>query len=185
MSNHPLSKKQKAHLAQLARQAFNQLDKVGLIDAPGDTTSARFAAWRHAQQAEACGQPSLTRCTQDDYLPLRAHLNGLLGRDDRAFTDHLKAGPENDHADPNDTPEHRDQLIHLINEQIDGTRYSIGYVIAIARNKCRNPRLKNLESLTVTQLTQLLMTIKSRVQRQGSLAAINYNPTLLNHENHH
>lgn len=160
----PLSKKQKAQLAQLARQAFSKLDKYGALDAPGDTDSARFASWRHAQQAEACGQPSLTRCTQDDYLPLRAHFNGLLGRDDKAFTDILKSGPENDHADPTDTPEARGQLIHLINQEIDGTKYHPGYVLAIARNKFRKSHLKNLETLPVSQLKQLLITIKNRVR---------------------
>lgn len=166
MSNsfHPLSKKQKAQLAQMARQAFDQLYKHGLIDSPGDTKAKQFTNWRREQQAQACGQSSLTMCNQDDYLPLRAHFNSLLGRDDKAMDDILKSSPENDHADDDDTPEHRGRIVHLIEVQLDGTKFSMGYAIAIARNKFRKPRLRVLTDLTVPQLKQVLFTIINRIK---------------------
>lgn len=161
-STNPLSKKQKAHLAQLARQAYNHMGGDATTDAPGDTASARFAHWRHAQQFEVTGLSSLRQCTQGHYLPLRAHFNHILGRDDQAFEDTIKAAPENDHAAEDDTPERRQQLQHLISETLHGTKYHTGYVLAIARNKFRKPSLTSLRPLTVTQLKQLLITIKNR-----------------------
>jgi len=167
MSTHPLSRKQKACLAQLARQAFDKLDALGLIDAPGETTAKRLANWRHAMQAEACGESSLTLCIQNDYLPLRAHFNSLLGLDDKAYDDHIKSGPENDLAETNDTTEHRDQIIHLIEAEMEGTKFNLGYAIAIARNKFRKPKLKSLRTLTVNQLKQILFTIKNRISKSA------------------
>lgn len=163
----PLSKKQKAQLAQMARQAFTNLDRHGLIDVAGETTSQRFANWRHEQQSEACGQSSLRLCDQDDYLPLKAHFNSLLGRDDKALDALLKHGPENDHADSDDTPERRDRIIHLIEKELDGSRFHLGYAIAIAKNKFRKPYLKNLRILTVPQLKQVLYTVRNRVKQSA------------------
>lgn len=165
--NNPLSNTQKAVLSQLARKAFDKLYDCGLIDAPGDTKAKQFTAWRRAEQAEATGgESSLTKCVQRDFLPLRAHFNSILGLDDQAFTDHLKSQPANDHAEQEDTPEERDRKIYLINQALEGqSKYSLGYVIAIARNKFRRPTLKGLEVLTATQLHQLLITVKERIRK--------------------
>lgn len=57
-----LTKKQKAALAQTARAAYNEL-------AP----SLDFTEWRRQQQLKVVGKASLTKCNQDDYLPLTNH----------------------------------------------------------------------------------------------------------------
>ncbi|MFC5049207.1 hypothetical protein ACFPK9_01055 [Rubritalea spongiae] len=163
---HPLSKKQKAMLSQLARQGFDKLYDLDLIDAPGDTKSKQFANWRRREQAEATGESSLTKCVQKDFLPLRAHFNSILGLDDKAFTDHLRSQPATDHSDPLDTPEERQRKLHLIHQALaEQTQFKLGYVIAIARNKFANPNLKHLNTLTTKQLQQLLITLKERIRK--------------------
>ena len=158
----PLSKIQKAKLAQLAREAFETLYKNGLVDSEGDSKSAQFTNWRREQQQEAVGCESLTKCIQSDYLGLLAHFQSLTGQDGKAFSTHIKNQPANDRADEDDTPEARDQVIARITQEIAGSKYKPAYVYAIARNKFGTTKLT---SLTKTKLTQLLMTIKSRVAK--------------------
>lgn len=156
----PLSKIQKAKLAQLAREAFEILYKNGLIESEGKSKSAQFTNWRRKQQQEAVGCASLTKCIQRDYLGLLAHFQSLTGQDGDAFNTHIKNQPATDKADPDDTLEARSQVIGRIEKELEGSRFSLGYVRAIAKNKHKTT---NLESLTKTQLTQLLMTAKRRV----------------------
>ena len=149
----PLSKKQKAALSILARKAYK-------IHSENGVTDLSFEDWRHEQQDEAVGCSSLTKCVQNDYLPLLAHFQSLTGQDGDAFNTHIQNQPANDTADPDDTIEARKQVIGRIEQELEGTRFSLGYVRAIARNKHKTT---NLESLTKKQLTQLLMTAKKRV----------------------
>ena len=148
----------------MARAAFNLQGGDSTTDAPGDTAAKRFSNWRHAEQSQACGKSSLTKCTQVDYLPLRSHFNGLLGRPDKSFDDIIKSSPENDHADPNDTPEKRGNIIHLIEDEIKGTRFHINYVIRIGKNVAQRQHLQNLESLECVHLKQVLINIKTTVK---------------------
>lgn len=156
----PLSKTQKAKLAQLARESFETHYENGLIDSEGDSKSAQFTSWRREQQQEAVGCSSLTKCIQRDYLPLLAHFQSLTGQDGDAFNTHIKNQPANDHADVDDTPEARSQVIGRIEKELEGSRFNLGYIRAIAKNQYRTTKIENL---TKTQLTQLLMTAKKRV----------------------
>lgn len=137
----PLSKVQKAKLAQLAREAFETLYKNGLIDSEGDSKSAQFTNWRREQQSEAVGCESLTKCIQRDYLPLLAHFQSLTGQDGQAFNTHIKSQPSNDYADEEDTHEARQQVIERIKKEIEGSRYKYPYVCAIAKSKFRTTTL--------------------------------------------
>ena len=156
----PLSKIQKAKLAQLAKEAFEIQYKNGLIDSEGDSKSAQFTNWRREHQKEAVDCESLTKCIQRDYLPLKAYFESLTGQDGDSFNTHMKNLPATSKADPDDTPEARQQVIKRIEQEIEGTKYHLGYVKKIALNKHQTT---NLENLTKEQLTQLLMTIKKRV----------------------
>lgn len=164
-----LTRKQKASLAQLARKAFDHLDDLGLLtDVPGGSTSARFAAWRRAQQAEAVGHASLTTCSNDHFRPLRAHFNALLGRDDVAFQDHMRSGPGHTATDADDTREARERIKALIaqavrDHQAAGGTIGPAYVLTIARRKFRRPRLSDFLDLSAGQLSQLLYTVCNRI----------------------
>ena len=85
----PLSKKQKAVLAQLAARAYKSLVAVGC---PLDDQTA----WRKEQQQEVTGKESMMEMTQQDYVPLTRHFLSLAaGRnvyiDDNTYNDMDKA----------------------------------------------------------------------------------------------
>lgn len=151
----PLSKTQKAKLSILARKGYEIESKYG-------NTDLAFTEWRRDQQQQAVGCSSLTKCIQSDYLPLLAHFQSLTGQDGEAFKTHLKNQPATDHADEEDTPEARLQVIQLIEKTIQGSKFKIAYVCAIARNQYRTTKLENLSK---DKLTNLLITIKSRVSK--------------------
>lgn len=184
-----LSLKQKSALCQLARQAFDRLDALGLVDAPGAGVSARFAAWRAEQQAEAVGIASLRDCGNAHYRSLRAHFNALLGRDDVAFQDLTRTGRVRDHGPAEDTHERREELRALIlltlmehGHRCDPARpeyqpeiarcvaeqgglITAAYAIAIAKMKCKG---KALDRLTARELEQILYTMRNRISsREG------------------
>lgn len=184
----PLSLNQKATLCQLARQAYDHLDRLGLVDdVPGSSESARFAAWRAAQQAEAVGIPSLRDCGNNHYRTLRAHFNGLLGREDKAFNDYVKTGKAKDHGPESDTHEAREAYRKLIADELiahgqrcnpmsedydpdvalhtAGKLITAAYITGIAKAKFKRA---DLASLTARELWQLLSTTRNRIAtREG------------------
>lgn len=89
----PLSNHQKAHLAQLARRAFNL--ESARARGRGETPPADFTAWRHEHVARACGRAGLRCCSQDNYKEVEAHFLDLLGQPARAFDAHVR-GATND-----------------------------------------------------------------------------------------
>jgi hypothetical protein len=72
----PLSNRQKATLAMLARTAWRKL---------AGATGEEFAEWRHEAQSAACGKASLRICTQADYKLINGYYQKLLGRPVDAF----------------------------------------------------------------------------------------------------
>jgi hypothetical protein len=66
----PLSGDQKRELVLLARDAFKAVCGV----------SGHFDTWRHYQVKLAVERDGLTRCRNEDFLPLKAHFIGMLGR---------------------------------------------------------------------------------------------------------
>jgi len=167
----PLSKKQKAYIAQLARRAFSEISKCGLADGLGETDAERFKNWRRQEQEEACGKASLTRCNQDDYLGLKAHFEVIAGDLDKAFNTNLKNQPVNDHADEDDSEEKRAQIIARIEQELATQNCTLGYAAAIARNTHKLPKNKDLNTLTTKQLTQLLMSVKRAMKSKAEKTA--------------
>lgn len=169
-----LTLKQKAALGILSRHAFAHQDSMGLVDdrADGQTQSAHFLAWKHAQQMEAVGVASTSAMRQSHYRPLRAHYLTMLGRDVDAFDDMVTTGPAPRGEGGADTYETREQTCHLIEEarrthniaarEHDYQTMHANYIMAIARRKFRMPRLSHLMDLTTRQLTQLLYTVRNR-----------------------
>lgn len=138
----PLTAKQKATIGILSKKAFDIAYENGLVESAGESKAKQFTTWRRQQQAEAVKCESLTKCNQGDYLPLIAHFQILTGQEDKAFNNLLKSQPANDNADPSDTQESRTKVIARIKQEIDGTKFKLGYVCAIARNKFRDNNLE-------------------------------------------
>lgn len=191
-----LSNNQKAVISQTARQAFDVQDRAGLIDGSG-SDSKRFETWRREQQLAAVGISSLRECGNNHYRPLMAHFLTLAGRDASAFSLALRTGRVKDHGAIEDTHEAREtrraQILAALldhgrrcdprSAEYDGKIAAIvatkggiiaaGYVIAIAKNKCRG---RALDSLTATELDQLLWTTRNRIAaREGRGAPANRN----------
>jgi hypothetical protein len=70
----PLSNKQKADVAQIARRAFDHQIELGNL-----SEIVVFEDWRHSEQVKAVGKESLTSCVQDDFPVLMAHFCTLAG----------------------------------------------------------------------------------------------------------
>lgn len=75
VSGRGLTNRQKAVLCQIARTAYDQMRKHGLVD-----EGATFEDWRHAEQVAAVGIGSLRECRQAHYLALKAHFEVLAGK---------------------------------------------------------------------------------------------------------
>ena len=108
-----LSIKQKQHLAQLARRAFNLegakarssgVNEHDIQIAPdwqtamaalaAEGSNKAFEEWRHQHVARACGKQGLRCCSQLDYKTVEAHFLHLLGEDGRAMNAHVRADSE-------------------------------------------------------------------------------------------
>lgn len=179
----PLSNPQKASISQIARDAFLVQDRAGLVDETG-SESARLAAWRHAQQVAAGCPASLRECGNNHYRALMAHFLCLAGRDDSAFRYQMRTGRVKDHGALEDTHENRETQRALLVEALNthgrvcdplsaeydeavattvadkGGIITAGYVINIARHKCKG---RSLDSLTAGELKQILWTVKNRI----------------------
>ncbi|HOC56636.1 MAG TPA: hypothetical protein PKI20_13520 [Verrucomicrobiota bacterium] len=80
-----LTNRQKAYLAQLARQAWQRNPEADAQDA---------GTWRREQVARACGRLGLRCCSQDHYGAVKAHFLHLLGRDGDALRADLHSQTE-------------------------------------------------------------------------------------------
>lgn len=180
----PLSNAQKARLSILAREAFDLLDEHGLIDADGKSLSARFKSWAAAEKVKAVGIASLTDCRNAHYRTLRGHFLGLAGKEDQEFKDYTRTGKVRDNGPETDTHERRENFRKLIMDELlahgrrcdprhpdfnqaiaetvaeKGGVITGGYIVAIAKAKNKG---RALDSLTATQLEQILITARNRI----------------------
>lgn len=79
----PLSNKQKAYLAGVARRAYNMAAAVAR--GRGEVLEVGAEDWRHAEVAKACGKLGLRCCSQDDYKLVEGHFLDALQRPGEAF----------------------------------------------------------------------------------------------------
>ncbi len=77
----PLSNEQKRELVLLAKKAWNAYGQERMAQS---LDVMDFEEWRHQQQMMAVERKSLTVCTNEDYLFLKAHFLTLLGKKDTA-----------------------------------------------------------------------------------------------------
>jgi ribosomal protein L32 len=113
-----LSADQKAALNMLAKEAFQKLDTLGLIDLPAGSASARLRDWRRAEQLKAVGIASLTECRNSHYRTLRGHFETLCGREDKGYRDFTRTGKVRDKGPATDTHEARETFRKLILDEL-------------------------------------------------------------------
>jgi hypothetical protein len=193
----PLSKLQKAKLAQVAKEAFDYQEALGLVETVGTSASARFTEWRREEQHKAVGHSSLTTCGNNHYRSLLGHFLTLAGKDDKAYGYHVRTGRVKDHGELDDTHENRETQRKLIMDKLlahghrcdprhasydaeiaakveaSGGLITAHYIIAIAKRKHRG---RALDSLTADELKKLHWTTKNRIDdREGRGNAANRN----------
>lgn len=182
-------------LAIAARHAFDYQESLGNIE-----DGVTFDVWRREQVMEAVGKPGLSALFHADFRPVLAHFQLLAGSDEKALDLFLKTGKAKDHGAAEDTHEKREQVAHLIRDELKrhvdlatfvgtihderlsraraaidthGSHINEGYVISIVRAKSRT-QLRNLdqlaERLTLKQLNDLLSTVRNRISTREGRA---------------
>lgn len=142
----PLSRTQKAYLAQLANEARRKV-------APGE----KAEGWRHEQVVKACGKAGLRCCSQDDYGLIKGHLLELMGKHGAAFKAQFNQA----------TNDRRVAEAVLVREcQVAGLSLKYAESICQRKNKC------GLFDASEKQIWHLVYTVRSRAQakRQRSEA---------------
>ena len=142
----PLSNEQKAALCIRAREAFIRVHGRDPHD------GAELETWRRGEQEKATGKPSLTLCTQADYLPLLGKFADLAGESGVAMNAHVRSA----------TSERR-LAMHKLREACAQAGLALSYPAAICRtqNKCA------LEDATAKQLWRLVFTVRNRAAKKA------------------
>jgi len=145
----PLTRSQKAYLAQLSERAFNRSAAIarGRGESPATDTRTRDT-WRHQQVAQACGKLGLRCCSQDDYKLVEGHFLEALG-------DHAQAFEAFTRAATND----RRVAEYKLREACKEAGLSLNYANAICRNQNRGA---NLDQVDARVLWRLVYTIRNR-----------------------
>ena len=138
----PLSKLQKAALAQMARRAFN------VLTAKGDIHGITADDWRHDEVERVTGRPGLRECHGSHYNKLAAHFESLAGEDGRALK----------HLVREQTDSRRQAEVVLL-DVLSKASLPLGYAEAIARDKFHCAVLET----DSRQCWQLVYTVKSRL----------------------
>jgi hypothetical protein len=166
----PLTKGQKAYLAQLARRAFNMAlakargsgNTFDGSDDPSDTLLRDEGAWRHAQVALSCGKLGLRCCSQDDYRIIEGHFLELLGQHGAAFNAQMHASTEKKRV-----------AQFKVMEACKRFGLSIGYAAHIAKNQNNGSAL---EDLSERALWNLVYTINNRGRKKTQALAREMTP---------
>jgi hypothetical protein len=144
-------------LIMAAREAYAYQDALGNIAADFDT-------WRHSQVIEAVGRSGLTACDHQHFQPLLGHFQALAGRDDQAFQAFVEPDEERKHL--------AHQIVAAVEDhQAAGGDIGLGYVVHLARQATRRPRLslgrdlrRSLaERCDARQLTRIRNTVTNRI----------------------
>lgn len=170
-----LSKIQKAHLAQLARRAFNRAHAMRQAEHAAqmqpaaaatlqealhalevDGSNAAFESWRHAHVANACGKHGLRCCDQLDYKTVEAHFLQLLGQDGRALNAHVRAETEP-----------RRQAETVLTEACRRWGFHLNY----AANLCQKIHKVSLFDASTGTIWKLIYTINNRGRARAKAKA--------------
>ena len=146
----PLSIRQKAALAQLARQSFEHQTAKGHI------SGISADDYRRDECERATGCAGLRECNASHYETLMAHFSDLAGCADIALNQLLR-GQSNK----------RRQIDYVIRQKLGKAGLPIEYARSIALDKFRAP----VEDLDERQLKQLLVTIAARAASRSRQAS--------------
>ena len=156
----PLTKGQKAYVAQLAKRAFNLTvakargsgNTFDDSDRPTDPLLRDEEAWRHAEVALACGKLGLRCCSQDDYRIVEGHFLELLGQHGAAFNAQVHAATEKKRV-----------AQFKVMEACERFGLTIGYAAHIAKQQNNGAAL---EDLSERALWNLVYTINNRGRKK-------------------
>jgi hypothetical protein len=140
-----LSAAQVRSLVLLAREAYSMEFPEPEMD---------FDAWRHRQCLVAVERGGLTQCRNEDYLPLKAHLLRLAGRDEEA-----------DRADTRAAVEPRTWALHAFERECS----AVADVLPAARNYAagflRNKRSVAIEDASDKDLWSCVYLLRRRAEQ--------------------
>lgn len=155
-AGNPISAEQKRDLVLLARRVYDAMDKRGDLLA-GQT----FDAWRRLHCRMAVERAGLRDCTNEDYLPLRAHFLGLLGARQAAERTRWAAANEPVRA-----------AMFRLRREMEAARLRIGnpeaYVQSISR--CKFKCL--IEECNEKQLWTLVFDIRRAAQKRRKAGGV-------------
>lgn len=157
----PLSDLQKREVSIAARQAYDvwpEREAFAAIN-PEFSATARFDAWRRAEQEKAVGISSLRACTQEHYGRLLGHFQALAGHT-AAATRTLARDADNG----------RRIARYKLDQALGERGLSPGYAATICQAKFKCP----LQNATEKQLWKLVFDVRSR--RKAPPAATSFKP---------
>lgn len=145
----PLTRYQKAYLAQLADRAFSRAAEVARQRGELPATDWRAREnYRHDQVAAACGKFGLRCCSQDDYKLVEGHFLEALGHHGAAFNAFTRAATNDLRV-----------AQYKLREACKQAGLSINYANAICRNQNRG---LTIDDVTAQTIWRLIYTIRSR-----------------------
>lgn len=145
----PLTKSQKRYLAQLARQALNQVR--ALARARGEAFEVDEETWRHEEVIRAVGKHGLRCCSQDDYADLKGHFLDRLGAYGAAFDARLRAATQK-----------RRQAEAVLVRELQKAGLHLNYANSICQRQYRC----TLFDATERQIWNLVYTIRNRAAQK-------------------
>jgi hypothetical protein len=142
----PLTKPQKAYLAQLANRAYTQ--------AGADTDGMDRADWRRSEVIRACGKHGLRCCSQDDYGAVKSHFLNALGRVGSALAADIRGAP---------AANHRRQAAWAITNQLQRMNLSRDYAASICRQMTRGA--ETLDTASEDNLWRVYYALRKQASR--------------------
>jgi glycine/D-amino acid oxidase-like deaminating enzyme len=146
----PLTSDDRQRLARLARRAW-------LASNPQDASIAAFNSWRHQQTLMCVERRGLRECRSEDYAPLVAHFEAMLGHTRRAqnWTDRAS------------TDRRRQALAKLratLSHVHDVIENPAAYVSSIAKSRFKTTDVEH--ECSANQIWNLVFDLRRAAQRR-------------------
>jgi hypothetical protein len=139
----PLAREQKTALVLMARDAFRRR--------PDPDRCLDFEEWRHRECMMAVERHGLTECRNEDFLPLKAHFIGLLGRTQAAEQIRVRAACEP-----------RQWAMHTFERECAKAADVLPHAREYAAGFLRRARKVTLDDATEKQIWQAIFLVRRR-----------------------
>ena len=153
--NAPLTNPQKGKLSMYAREAWDALDRAGLVDGED------FDDWKHTQTEIACGVNSFRLATNKQFRSIKGRFLRLAGKEAEAKKTLSTTGRVAGSKEQHDTHENRELKFKLIMGLVSSGKIDAGLVTLKAQDKFGT---MDLNTLTNKQLEGLYLTLKGRAR---------------------